>query len=217
MCLLGLWLFFVILIPGILNNLADTFYPVPSRLALINAQRQAVLHAAENGTNLVSKIYDEHPDFFAGKLDYSKTDREVNSYAVQIETEKIAIPFDKNFRLQTQNQQQFISQFQVFSPAIILQQQLNQLAGHGPARKASFENQTDKFHQQIKTYFRGKVFKKERLQPPDYEQMPQFMYQEISVNSGNNWSLLWAIGLAAAAFVLFTWMNLNKFKAVGSK
>lgn len=199
--LLGVWLGLVILLPGMLNSAADGLYPVPSRLALINAQRQAVLHAAENNTNLVSKVYDEHPEFYTGQQAGRQPDREVSRYALQIETEKIAVPFEARFTKQVHQQQQFIRRFQYFSPAIMLQQQLNGLAGNGPARKAHFEKQTDLFQRRVQAYFRTKVFKGERLTPADYGHMPQFTYRELPVNrlSGRQFLLT---GLVAGLLLL---------------
>jgi ABC-2 type transport system permease protein len=61
-----MWLALVVLLPSLCNVLATTTYPVPSRVEMIQAVREASDAATAEGSKLLSKYYEDHPELAAG-------------------------------------------------------------------------------------------------------------------------------------------------------
>jgi ABC-2 type transport system permease protein len=63
MILAGAWLVLVVLVPSLLNMAATTAYPVPSRVEMIQAMRIASDDATEEGSKLLARYYEDHPNW----------------------------------------------------------------------------------------------------------------------------------------------------------
>ncbi|MEW6737879.1 MAG: ABC transporter permease, partial [Acidobacteriota bacterium] len=59
----GLWLILVLIIPSLLNVAATTIYQMPSRVEMIQAMRRASTEASNKGSQLLTKYYEDHPEF----------------------------------------------------------------------------------------------------------------------------------------------------------
>jgi ABC-2 type transport system permease protein len=66
--LAAFWLLFVVIIPSLTGVLVTTVYPVPSRVEMINATREASSAATAKGSQLLAKYTEDHPELVQGEL-----------------------------------------------------------------------------------------------------------------------------------------------------
>ncbi|MGQ0541197.1 MAG: DUF3526 domain-containing protein, partial [Blastocatellia bacterium] len=75
-------------------------------------------------------------------------------------------------------QQSFVQRVSVFSPALLTQETLNDLAGTGFSRHRRFYDQMLEFYRAHLDFYEAKSFSDTRLTSSDYDQMPRFVFHE---------------------------------------
>lgn len=175
--LAGAWLALVLVLPSIANLVATSAYPVPSRVEMVQAMRVAGKQAQTQGSMLLSKYMEDHPEL-AATGDKPQADFASLSYAVQLEVDRQVQPILDRFDAQVEKQQQFVDRFRYLSPAILAQSAINDLAGASLGRYQHFTHQVDGFFDQWQAYFLPKVFQKVKLKSADVAAFPGFTYVE---------------------------------------
>lgn len=201
--LVGCWLVFALLIPALLNVSATALHPLPSRMLQITKSREVTDEVAKAGSKRLDQYYNDHPELLpkGKKVDYN--DYSLAYMQTQVEIEKAIKPIEDQFTKQREQQQQFISYYRFFSPAIFTQQALNSVAGTGQDRYTEFERQVNVFYANFQEYFRQKVFRQEKMASTDFAQIPSFKYQapESDLFSLPNVLNLLVLGVLSALFV----------------
>lgn len=176
MTLAAIWLVLVVLLPSMFNLLATTLYPVPSRVEMIQAVRLASDQANDQGSQLLSKYYEDHPELAGGGVEQVMNDFNVIRVAVGTEVERRVRPVVDGFDRQLASQQRIIDRLRFLSPAILMQDALNDIAGTGVARHRHFMQQVSSYHEAWRGYFVPLVFRKAQL--TSYDEIPRFHYQD---------------------------------------
>jgi ABC-2 type transport system permease protein len=172
--LLGVWLLLVLIIPSILTIAATTLHPAPSRVELITQTREASDAAKKRTAQLLSKFYEDHPELLPKGKEINPKDFATASLTAQMDVDKSLKPLQERFHAQTEAQQSLISLYRFLSPAVFVQQTLNDIAGTGYRRYADFNAQTYSFYQRFQQFFVEKVFRQERMTSADFERIPAF-------------------------------------------
>ncbi len=163
--LVGAWLLLVVIVPGLLRAFVEARYPPPSRVELVNEAREA----AEEAEAELGAIVGTH----GTATPPNATQR---AAAVQEELARRTEPVIAAFRQQRDLQQATVESFQVASPAIVLQELFNDVAGTGARRQQVFEDAVDRFHREWRAWF---VAAKDRhLTAVDYAGLPAFSSAE---------------------------------------
>jgi ABC-2 type transport system permease protein len=199
--LVGLWLAFLVVIPGLASVTVDTLYPSPSRVELVNLARAAAQDAASDA----SAMEGNH-----GKPVAADADR--RTLAVQAAFEAQVAPVLQGFREQHARQQRLVDKLRFVSPAILLNEGLSEVAGASVARHQDFSAQVAAYHDEIKAFFADKTARGAPLTAADYDAMPQFGYQppdDAGLLSRVLSSLL-ALLLACAALLLLAVARLRR-------
>jgi ABC-2 type transport system permease protein len=176
MFLAGTWLVLVVLVPSLLSMAALTMYPVPSRVEMIQAMRVASDDANTEGSKLLSRYYEDHPELATGDAQQAMNDFNLVRVAVSAEVERQVRPVLNRYAEQLAKQQQIVEQARFFSPAILLQDALNDVAGTSAARHGEFIKQVEVYHEQWREYFVRLMFQKARLE--NYSDLPRFEFRE---------------------------------------
>lgn len=176
MTLASLWLGFVVLLPSLFNLLATTLYPVPSRVEMIQTVREASDDANEQGSRLLSKYYEDHPELAEGGAEQAMNDFNVIRVAVNADVEQRVRPVLQQYENQILSQQNMIDRLRFLSPAILMQDALNDISGTGIARHRHFMHQVSAYHQEWANYFVPLIFKKAQL--GNLSEVPQFRYRQ---------------------------------------
>jgi ABC-2 type transport system permease protein len=176
MILAGLWLTLAVLVPSMLNLVATTIYPVPSRVEMIQAMRVASDEANAQGSKLLARYYEDHPELAFGDVQQAMNDFNVVRVAVSSEVERSVGPILQRFRQQLDGQRRIVERARFLSPAILMQDALNDVAGTGPGRHRTFMTQVEAYHARWREYFVRRIFSKGRLK--DFSDIPRFTWTE---------------------------------------
>jgi ABC-2 type transport system permease protein len=176
MVLAALWLGFVILVPSMLNMGATTLYPVPSRVEMVQAVRDASDEANTQGAALLARYYQDHPELAVGGADQAMNDFNMIRLAVTADVEARVRPVLERYEGRLAAQQQMVSRLRLLSPAILMQDALNDISGTGTARHQHFLQQVGLFHDSWRRHFVPLIFRKATVE--DYDALPSFVYGE---------------------------------------
>ena len=174
MTLATVWVALVLVIPQTLRLGAAYLSPTASRVQILEAVRVATQEAVQQGSSLLLRFLDDHPTLGA---DLDPSDYLTRSTAVQAEVDRIMSPALRRYQQQLNAQQALIDRWNWLSPAILLQDVLEELAGTGPASIKDFEGQVRSFHERWSAFFLPKTLARERLTAQDLETFPRLRYQ----------------------------------------
>lgn len=201
----SVWLVLVVLAPVVVNLLAQTRYPPPSRVAFVSLVRSVTNEANAVTDQLMSKYLVDHPELAGAGVDMS--DFWTRSLTVQDTIEKTLAPHYADFEQQLAHQQAVITGARVLTPALLVQTALEDLAGTGLPRWQAFRAQTLAFHVQWQDYFISRQIRKQQMSAADAAAVPVFSYREEAaavvrgrVITALLWllvpaALLWGLGL----------------------
>jgi ABC-2 type transport system permease protein len=172
----GVWLALVLVIPSLINAAASAFYPVPSRVEMIQAVRSAGKEASSQGALLLSRYMEDHPDLMPAGA--TREDFPGTAALVQLETDRRIQPVLDRFERQSALQQAVVDRFRFLSPAILTQSVLNELSGSSAERYKRFMAQVDVYLRDWQAFFYPRIFAQTRLTGSDLGQAPRFQYME---------------------------------------
>jgi ABC-2 type transport system permease protein len=181
--LAGAWVVLVVLVPSALSLLAEVCYPVPSRVRMVQAVRQASDEATAAGSQLLSRYYEDHPELAPAEADAEKamSDFTAIRIAVADDVERRVKPVIDEYAQQLAGQQRLVDRLRFLSPAVLVQDALNDLAGAGAARHRHFMTQVEAYHADWRAYFQPRVLRRQAL--TDYRDVPVFHYREESLRA----------------------------------
>lgn len=185
------WTVLALIVPSAVNLAAASTYPVPSRVEMIQAIRQASREAAKQGGLLLAKYLEDHPEL-APEGNGLAPDAASTALAVQQETERMIAPVLRRFDEQLSGQQRIAERFRYLSPAVLAQAAMNDLAGSSVERFENFRQQVDQFLAGWRAYFSRKILAREMMRPEDVAKLPRFTYVDedpAAVRTRVLWSL----------------------------
>jgi ABC-2 type transport system permease protein len=200
MALSGVWLGLVLLIPSLLNVFVKVAHPVPSRVELISAMRNASSEASAQGSKLLARYLEDHPELAVGSE--GKGDFYTIGIAVQEDVENKMQPVMDQFDRQLHSQQALLDRYRYISPAIVAQAALNDLAGTSFHRYKHFLGLADRFHSTWRAWFIPRILKQKKLTPAEIAALPSFEFRDEPVGEVASRSL-WALaGLITPAILV---------------
>lgn len=213
------WMAFVVLIPAGASLIAQTLFPIPSRIRFADTERAArlagnadfyrtfelfdaefkLLHPRIEGDaanakqrerarmkeqirippdeTMLTNFFARYPDFPAQGLTLNQF-----SYAMYparedyIET-RLA-PILSRMNEQRASQQATVNALGFLSPAMLLQQILEEIAGTGKARHEHFLGQFDAYIRERNAIFYPKMMNGETVLASEFDSIPRFIYRE---------------------------------------
>jgi len=205
--LASVWLMFVVVLPAVFNLAATTFFPVPSRMELVQAVRVASDEANTAGSALLAQYYEDHPELATGDAAQAMNDFNVVRVAVNDDVERRVRPVIARYEAQLTRQQQLVDRLRFISPAVLMQSALYDVAGTGHARHQAFLRQVDAYHAAWRGFFTPLIFQKARF--ADYDTTPRFTFEEEAPSTVAGRVLPALAGLFLPALVL-VWIALAR-------
>ncbi len=212
----GIWILVAVIMPSLLNVAATTLHPVPSRLEFVSKIREADNQTRSEGEKLLQTYYGDHPEL-APPGGMSQSQATQRFYAIRQERQKRLLPEVEQFETQLAAQQSLIARYRILSPAVVMQESLNDIAGTSTTRQKSFVGQIRKFIEQWHGVLIPKLMRRETLKAGDYDTFPRFSFrEETSAIIANRLSigilllLIPSVLLGITAFV-----RLRKFSLIG--
>jgi ABC-2 type transport system permease protein len=175
----AVWLLLAILVPSAVTTGARVLHPVPSRAALIGAERQAARQAESEGGGLLARYYEDHPELVAGAL-ADLEDFLTRSHAVEEEVDRRMEPVRREFDARVAAQRELLGVLRYFSPVLLAQGALNDIAGTGETRHLRFQTQLERFRNQYHDFFRLRIYGRQRFGAKDVDSIPAWTFEEES-------------------------------------
>ncbi|MBC7932702.1 MAG: ABC transporter permease subunit [Rubrivivax sp.] len=215
--LAAVWLALVVIYPALLNVAATSLYPLPSRLQFINDLRDAENETSREATNLLAKYMTDHPELAGGDVQANVRDFQMRFFVQKQELERQALARTTAYDEQLARQQTAINRFGFLSPAIALQDAFNDLAGTSRRRHQLFAAQVRDFIDTIRGFYAPLAFRKQTLQPDDYDRTPTFQLRDettadVARRAGGKLVVLTALALLAAALAA---LRLRRYPIAG--
>lgn len=199
--LIAIWLLVVIVLPATINQIGNSLYPTPSRLKMINTIRQIKKENEAQQNKILSDYLRDHPELTQGS-DQEKFGFWHNYFASEKLMEEKTKPLLTKYESQLKKQQNLINTFKYASPAILIQQTLNNIAGTSEKHYNNYKKQVSDFSNTWRNYLIPMLFKNQKFTSKHYKEMPVFIYQNNVLNNTwfNFFILLVICGLLILAF-----------------
>jgi ABC-2 type transport system permease protein len=173
--LIGFWVIFVLLSPSILNQLSNSLYPMPSRTLMLNQMRTLKAEATKKQDEILDNYLRDHPEYATN--DSTQTRNFYHSYMATKSLVKEELrPVVKKFETQLKNQQQWAHTFSWLSPALTVQNALNDLAGTSEKDYQEFRSQSLAFAEEWRDFFLPFMFKNQEIKKSDHKLLPTFEF-----------------------------------------
>jgi ABC-2 type transport system permease protein len=207
------WLLFVFIIPSIANMVATSIYPVPSRVELVNAKRRVEQETERNKQAVLAKFYQAHPQLVQ-KSEKEQTDQDYYREYVtlhEVIDEQVA-NVQQVFDNQLEEQQAFAHQFQYFSPAVLMQNALNEIAQTDSKFYKTFQKNIVAYQQKWKDFFKPKFINDEKMTVESFAQIP--VYEPIKKEDSSFAIQLVALALFSLVLCMLAFTRQNKYQNI---
>lgn len=209
--LIGFWLFIVLILPATINQIGSSLYPTPSRLKMINEIRLIKKENEEKQNEILDDYLRNHPEMAQGS-DKEKFGFWHNYFASEKVMEEKTKPLLTEYDLQLEKQQKLIGIFEFLSPAILMQQSLNKIAGTSETHYNDYKKQVFEFSDEWRNYLVPMLFKQQKFTVKNYKELPTFSYKDRVQN--DTWlGVLVLVVLSAIIFFQFAGMHLKNKSA----
>ncbi len=175
--LVGAWLVLVVVLPAAINIAAGLLHPLPSRVEMITAQREASNDAVNQRSELLARYLEDHPEMASGvvaeepglgALAWAATD------AVNSRLEEVTAAHDAR----RAEQLALVRRYRFLSPALLAQEVLIDAAGTGDARFARFRSQVRAFAERWQQFFVPAILADERMSASVLPDVPTFRFED---------------------------------------
>jgi ABC-2 type transport system permease protein len=213
--LVSVWVVLVLLVPSFISQSANTLYPVPSRINMIHEYRVAEAESEKKASELLDGYLRDHPEL-ASKDSTQKNQYDFwLTYFASVEVIQASVkPVVSAYDVALEEQQNWVSQWRVLSPAILLQNSLNELAGTSTAHYQDFRKQVIAFSASWRGYFIPRMFNNENMKPEDVSTLPQHKYSTSQVGTAYATDLVGLLVFIVAA-LLGSLLAYKRFAASG--
>ena len=176
----GVWVLITIIMPSFLNVAATTIHPVPSRLEFVSKIREADNQTRSEGEKFLNSYYADHPEL-APPAGLTQSQAQQRFYAIRQERQKRLMPEVERFERQLAAQQNLVANYRILSPAVVMQETLNDIAGSSTARQKSYVAQIREYVGSFQNFLVPKLMGREFLKATDYDKIPRFAFREESL------------------------------------
>jgi ABC-2 type transport system permease protein len=206
----------VVVLPALVNVASGLIHPLPSRVELITAQRDASNDAVNRRSQLLARYYEDHPEMVEG-LALDTVNSGALAYAAQEEVNRRVADVTQRYDAVLDAQQTVVRRWRFVSPALLLQEALSDAAGTGDVRFRRFEVQVAAFADAWKAYFVPLILGGRRTSVADVARLPRFEFQEESERE-----VAARVAVPIAALLLITavvavpaWRALERYRVAG--
>lgn len=198
--LVSVWVVLVLLIPAFISQSANTLYPVPSRINMIHQYRVAEAESNKKASELLDGYLRDHPELASQDSTQKNQYSFWLKYFASVEVIQAAVkPVVSEYDAALEEQQRWVNRWRVLSPAVLMQNSLNELAGTSTSHYQHFRKQVLVFSEAWRSYFIPRMFKNESMQPKDIANLPQPGYSATQVTTHYTKDLIWLFVFVAVA------------------
>lgn len=203
--LIGMWVFFVLLIPSTINQIANSIYPTPSRNKMVNTMRTLKVEASKEQDKVLDHYLREHPELV--------TNKEGNNfgfwhkYMASLDlVEKQMYPLFSKYDEQLKGQQDYVNKWIWLSPSLVVNRELNRISGNSTADYQNYKRQALSFAKHWRNHLIFMLYGQQSFTTKEYKILPQFSYKPLK-NTGIGLRILMqflvSIGISLLGLFLF--------------
>ncbi len=201
--IISFWVILVLLLPAAISQLANSLYPVPSRINMIHEMRIAKSDAEKVADTILSSYYRDHPELAQRDTTIQNQYQFYLGYfASQDVVKKSVAPVLEEYQTKLSAQQQFVESFRFISPSLLLQNALNDVAGTSSRHYDSYRSQVVAFAEEWRAYFLPRMFNNEWMTKTDFERLPTFTFHYGQVDSTSSADIVGLLVFAVLTFVI---------------
>jgi ABC-2 type transport system permease protein len=204
LALIAAWVFFLLLVPALVNGVAVSLHPPPARAEMVLAVRSASVDINRERDAQAARYRDEHPGADDAALRRgSERERAQRRVAVQIAAAERADAVLAQHDAKLLRQHRLADRLSLASPALLLNEVLVELAGSGQGRHTAFLAQVDVFHLAWRQFFVSRAQDARLLSATDYDAFPRFVFSEVLPSGFSGRLLLGQLAVGVMALMLF--------------
>lgn len=177
------WTVLCLIVPVSVQLLVGLAHPAPSRAALSTQSRVITIEGLNKYQELLSTDYRYTGDPGVLIPENGKLEVPARLRAHYLMARDVDDQIDElltRFDIQVTKQQALANWLGIFSPAILSHQGLSDLAGTGVQRNLHFKTQINSYHAEWRSFFEPRVLNNLAMQVSDFDDLPRFVWQEIS-------------------------------------
>jgi len=217
--LAGAWLLFTIIVPSTVSVAAKAIYPVPSRMAYIDAQRVVTEEARNRQSQLLAEYFEDHPELASAETQAAvaagtQTNPRLIAHLGYQEQERLLAPVRARYAEQLERQQGLVDALKYLSPALLAQAAFNDLSGTSMERHREFQRQASDFHDVLRDFFQPKII--EGGDFTEYDQVPRFAFKEDAVPPSRATVQWLVLALATVGLLAVSLPGLARYSPTGS-
>jgi ABC-2 type transport system permease protein len=152
----------------------------PSRLDAVNASRHQPLECFQDGPSLAERWYARHPELRPATVDgrVPPPSFAASFFLVQEEMDRRAPPIEAQIEAAVASRQDFVDRWRWISPAIVLREAFNDLAGTSLRRHLRYRAQGEAYRQRWREFFGPRLLRGAAMTRADYDAIPAFIMSE---------------------------------------
>lgn len=208
--LVSAWIIIVLLLPAIIGQLATRLYSVPSRINMLHQYRVAEAEADKRASEILKTYYRDHPELAQPDSLQPNRYQFWIEYFASIDLIKQAVmPIVEQYDQQLQNQQAWVDQWRFASPAILVQDALNDLSGTSSRHYSDFRQQVIAYADAWRAFFMPRMFRNEWMTAENMDRLPSHAYESRHVESTFRVDFILLL-LVGTGFFLFSWITFRR-------
>ncbi len=172
--LCSVWVVLCLIIPGLIQYSVNKKYPLPNRLEMISAGREASIEASQAASKMMDAFMQDHPEL--SKDTSNMDDFTKKLFATQLLVEEKVNPILATFDTALENQYKSIAQKVYFSPVLTAYDMLAQTGRNDFETQRDFYRQISAFHEEWKSFFNFYLSGSREFDATVYDELPQFKY-----------------------------------------
>ncbi|MEM1268563.1 MAG: DUF3526 domain-containing protein [Bacteroidota bacterium] len=203
LALAAMWAALVVVLPGLIGAVSGALAPVPSRAALVEAQRDAATRWGGHGPDLLIAYYEANPGSRPEGFDPEAINFPLHYTAIQDAMQDTLGPVLRRYDDALAAQERLAGGLAILSPAALLQNTLATVAGTDHARHATYLRQVETFHIAHRDFFAPRAYQRISLTAADYKDMPVFAFQDPGNTAARTlWPLVGLFALTVGLVLL---------------
>jgi ABC-2 type transport system permease protein len=198
--MVAIWTLLVLILPVMMNLIVSVVSPAPSRTELASRTRAVTAESLREYEDLYSADYRyaSDPEALLVKDGHIEVPSRMRAFFLaKRKVDEQIEPLLRRFDQQLLQQQTLVDRMSFLSPAILVNEAMNAIAGNDSRRFLAFKNQTEAFHNTWREYFSPKILDDRAMTTRDLLSLPQWHWSEIP-DSETNWSIAWRTALILA-------------------
>jgi len=220
----GLWLLFVVVLPGMLDAATRAAAPVPPRERYVQALRDAADRVAADRVNSLARFYDSHPEWKPRRTALGDVSSSVSRLQRAQELEKAMAGVEREFAAASAARAGLFAALGMLSPVTLANQAFVAASGNDTVRHQAFVAEVARHQSALRDWFQAAIQRaalgdEQRPCPRaclggygfrDFDRVPRFAAPASLSHPPDMPMRTWALAAWLAGFVLLAWFGLRR-------